>query len=414
MRRPLPTIFVCGIALLLWLAFFSWENLRGIGPAIERPSGDIVKLIGPHGEAGGAPGMPLKLPAGFSISIYAKGLGGPRVMVLDPGGTLLVSIPSRGSVVALPDENGDGTADRVVTVVEGLDRPHGLAFRCNPGCRLYIAEEDEVGVYSYDSMNMKAVIEKKIADLPDGGGHVTRTLLFMPGPEDGSLLISVGSSCNVCREEDWRRAKILVVPAGGGKLRTFASGLRNSVFMAVHPGTKQIWATEMGRDFLGDNLPPDEINIIKKGRNYGWPFCFGRNVHDSDFDPGNRVQCRIPGTYPSHIDIPAHSAPLGLSFFPEKGWPEDFRNDLLVAYHGSWNRSVPTGYKVVRHRFDSGGKYLGAEDFVSGWLTKGGRAFGRPVDIMIRTDGTILISDDKAGVIYLMSRQGPADRDTRL
>jgi glucose/arabinose dehydrogenase len=404
MKKPLLTIlFVCGIIFLVWLAVFSWRNLRGIGPAIKSPSRDIANLIDHHGVADDSAGMPLKLPPGFSISVFARGLGSPRVMVMDPGGTLLASIPSRGSVVALPDKNGDGFADGVVTVVDGLNRPHGLAFRCDPKCRLYIAEEDKVTVYSYDSLSMKAVREKKIADLPDGGGHVTRTLLFMPAPEGDRLLIAVGSSCNVCREDDWRRAKILAVPAGGGELRPFASGLRNSVFMAVNPKTEKIWATEMGRDFLGDNRPPDEINIIEDGRNYGWPFCFGKNIHDSDFDPDNRVQCRTPETYPSHIDVPAHSAPLGLAFFPAKGWPEEYRNDLLVAYHGSWNRSVPTGYKIVRYRLGGDGRYLGVEDFASGWLTKTGRALGRPVDIVIRPDGTIFVSDDKAGVIYLMS-----------
>lgn len=412
MKRPALTILlVCGIVFLLWLAVFSWRNLRGIGPAIESPSRDIAKLIGSHGQREGAPNLPLKVPAGFSISIFAEGLAGPRVMVRDPEGTVLVSIPSRGSVVALPDDNMDGIADRVVTVTDGLNLPHGLAMRCAPDCLLYIAEEDQVNAYAYDRKKMKALKVKKIADLPDGGGHVTRTLLFMPDPEGDRLLISVGSSCNACNEDDWRRAKILMVPAGGGKLRPFASGLRNSVFMAIAPETKKIWATEMGRDFLGDNLPPDEINIIDKGRNYGWPFCFGKNVHDSQFDPRHTLKCRIPETYPSYIDIPAHSAPLGLAFFTAKGWPEEFKNDLLVAYHGSWNRSVPTGYKIARYRFDNRGRYLGVEDFVSGWLTKGGDALGRPVDIMIRPDGTILVSDDKAGVIYRLSMQEQARPD---
>lgn len=406
MERPLLRIlFVSGIAILLWLAVFSWKHLPELGPFTGSPSQNIVKLTGPGGKTEVAPDMPLKLPPGFSISVFARGLGGPRVIVMDPAGTLLASITSKGKVVALPDDDGDGTADRVVTVAEGLKRPHGLAFRCNPDCRLYIAEEDEVNVYSYYGSHLKAVKEKKIADLPDGGGHVTRTLLFMPAPEGDRLLISVGSSCNVCREDDWRRAKILVVPAGGGRLRPFASGLRNAVFMAVNPETGKIWATEMGRDFLGDNLPPDEINIIEEGRNYGWPFCFGKNIHDSHFDPNDTVRCARPETYPAYIDIPAHSAPLGLAFFPAKGWPEEYRNDLLVAYHGSWNRSVPTGYKIVRYRFDDEGRYLGVEDFVSGWLTKGGRVLGRPVDILIRPDGRIFISDDKAGVIYLLRRR---------
>jgi glucose/arabinose dehydrogenase len=405
-RALLFVLLLCGSVALIWLAIFSWKNLRGIGPALKGPPSDIARLIERARAGTNATAMPLTLPPGFSISVFAKGLEKPRVMVQDPGGNLLVSIPSQGRVVALPDHNGDGIADRIVTVIGGLNRPHGLAFRCAPECRLYIAEEDRVNVYSYDRKNLKAVKERKIADLPEGGFHVTRTLLFLPKPHDNTLLISVGSSCNVCIEKDWRRAKILVVPAEGGSLKPFASGLRNAVFMTIHPRTKQVWVTEMGRDLLGDDLPPDEINIIEQGRDYGWPFCYGKNVHDRSFDPDGTNPCREPETVPSYIDIPAHSAPLGLAFFPEKGWPAEYRNDLLVAYHGSWNRSIPTGYKIVRYRLDSAGRYLGVEDFISGWLTRDGQALGRPVDIMIRPDGTIFVSDDKAGVIYRISRLG--------
>ncbi len=405
MKKPLLIILLlCTITALGWLAVFSWNNLRGIRPALKNPPQDIARLIESVKAGANTTDMPLTLSPGFSISIFAKGLGGPRVMTLDPADTLLVSVPSQGRVVALPDEDQDGTADRIVTVIDGLRRPHGLAFRCAPDCRLYIAEENQVNMYSYDQKNRKAVKLKKIAALPSGGGHATRTLLFLPKPYDDQLLISVGSSCNVCNEDDWRRAKILVVPADGGDLKTFASGLRNAVFMSIYPKSGKVWATEMGRDLLGDDLPPDEINIIEQDRDYGWPFCYGKNVHDTDFDPGRKKICKEPGTYPSHINVPAHSAPLGLSFFPEEGWPEEFRNDLLVAYHGSWNRSIPTGYKIVRYRLSSTGEYQKVEDFVTGWLTQDGNAIGRPVDVMVRPKGTIFVSDDKAGVIYRISR----------
>jgi glucose/arabinose dehydrogenase len=406
MKKTLITIMaVCGIAALIWFGVFSWKGLRGIGPALRGPSQDIALLMERAQAGAAAAGMPLILPPGFSISVFAKGLVGPRVMTFDPEGNLLVSIPSQGRVVALPDRDRDGIADRIVTVADGLKRPHGLAFRCAPECRLYLAEEDRVNVYSYDKKDLKAVKIKKIVDLPTGGNHVTRTLLFLPKPHDNQLLISVGSSCNVCKEKDWRRAKVLVVPVEGGSLTIFASGLRNAVFMAVHPKTNEVWATEMGRDWLGDDLPPDEIDIIEQGKHYGWPFCYGKNVHDADFDPRETQACKEPETIPSHIDIPAHSAPLGLAFFPDKGWPKEFRSDLLVAYHGSWNRSIPTGYKIVRYRLDKRGKYLGVEDFITGWLTKEGTALGRPVDIVIRPDGTIFVSDDKAGVIYRIIRK---------
>ena len=208
----------------------------------------------------------------------------------------------------------------------------------------------------------------------------------------------MGSSCDVCEEKDPRYASILAVDADGGELTTFASGLRNPVFMAVHPLSKHVWATEMGRDYLGDDLPPDEINIILKGGHYGWPCCYGKRVHDDNFDPTGTHREFCGETIPAFIDIPAHSAPLGLAFFP-KEWPEEFRHDLLVAYHGSWNRTEPTGYKVVRHRLDSAGNPVDAEDFITGWLTPAG-ALGRPVDILISPDGVIYISDDHAGVVY--------------
>ncbi len=252
----------------------------------------------------------------------------------------------------------------------------------------------------YDYVGLKATNKRKIIDLPSGGGHYTRTILFMPPPDQSKLLISVGSSCNVCNEEDWRRAKILASNADGYDLGLFASGLRNSVFMAIHPVTGQIWATEMGRDYLGDELPPDEINVIEEGKDYGWPLCYGKNIHDTDFNKNTVTPCKEPIMRASYIDIPAHSAPLGLAFFPGDGWPKEYRGNLLVAYHGSWNRSEPTGYKIVRYRLDNMGKHLGNEDFITGWLTKDNKAYGRPVDILIRPDGAIFISDDKAGLIY--------------
>ncbi len=406
----LAMVMVAGLA---WGGYFYWQNLRGAGPALNPPPRDISKLLtgaaksvtpSPTPPAGPPPTppadltAPLKLPPGFSISIFAKGLGGPRVLALDPEGTLLVSIPAQGRVVALPDKSGKGAADEVVTVVDGLKWPHGLAFGPGEHPQLYVAETPEVAVYDYDPQKFKADNKKKIIDLPPGGRHFTRTLLFLPPPKEPRLLVAVGSECDVCVEKDWRYASILAARADGRDLKTFASGLRNSVFLTAHPVTGHVWATEMGRDYLGDDLPPDEINLILEGQNYGWPYCYGKRVHDDKFDPQGRKRDFCKDTVPSYIDIPAHSAPLGLAFFPAE-WPKEYRYHLLVAYHGSWNRSVPTGYKVVRYKLDQQGNYLGEEDFISGWLTDQG-ALGRPVDILIKDDGEIFISDDKAGVVY--------------
>ena len=187
-----------------------------------------------------------------------------------------------------------------------------------------------------------------------------------------------------------------------------------------------MWATEMGRDLLGDNLPPDEINIVDPSTSsgppdYGWPHCYGKNEHDNDYDKAAFNHCAEPAYKPSHIDLPAHSAPLGLAFipnWPQSGWPKDYAADLLVAYHGSWNRSEPTGYKIVRIKLGDDGKLEGIEDFITGWLSDDGKALGRPVDITIRNDGTAYISDDKAGVIYKLSPirndNEPVDEDDEL
>lgn len=398
---------IVGIITMIGLAqgsIFYWKNLRGVGPAVKSPPEDIGKVIN-------TARMPLKLPDDFSISIFAKGLVAPRVMVYDPAGILLTSITNEGSVVALPDRNSDGVADEEVPVITGLNKPHGLAFQCEEECKLYIAESDKVAMYDYDKKNLKAANKKKIIALPDTEGHFTRTIMFVSTPQGEKLLISVGSSCNVCNEEDWRRASILIADPDGANLKTFASGLRNAVFMAAHPITGKLWVTEMGRDLIGDDIPPDEINIVEEGANYGWPECYGKNVLDTDFHKDDHIHihghCTEPFEIPSHIDIQAHSAPLGFAFFPKEGWPQEYWYNLLVAYHGSWNRRVPTGYKIVRYKLDAQGQYLGddsagspqGEDFIVGWLTNEG-AIGRPVDILIEPGGKMFISDDKAGAIY--------------
>ncbi|MCU0678937.1 MAG: PQQ-dependent sugar dehydrogenase [Planctomycetes bacterium] len=399
-------LLTAGLAGLVW---FYRGTVRGLKPAVIEPPADIADLIDKANNASSSPdvpanatGLPLNLPAGFSIAIYGRGLEGVRMMIEDPGGGLLVSLTKKGEVVSLRDIDQSGAAEPATVLLKELYNPHGLAISCPDGgkCRLYVAETNAVSVYDYDPENQTALNRRKIIDLPDDGGHYTRSLLY--GQADGSekLLIAVGSSCNVCAEEDWRRAKILISEPDGSGLKAYASGLRNSVFQAVHPLTGEIWATDNGRDWLGDDLPPDEINLIKAGGNYGWPVCYGQNVHDTDYDKNTYIRnpCQEPFETPAKIDLPAHSAALGLDFF-DADWPAEYRYNALAAFHGSWNRSAPTGYKVVRVKFDQDGKFLGLEDFVTGWLTGNNEALGRPVGILIRP-GEIFISDDKAGVIY--------------
>ncbi|OGD65742.1 hypothetical protein A3F08_02970 [Candidatus Berkelbacteria bacterium RIFCSPHIGHO2_12_FULL_36_9] len=339
--------------------------------------------------------MPLILPNGFSITIFAKNIPNARVLIKDQESNILVSSPKEGKVFTLPDKNNDGAADENVEVISNLNEPHGLAFHPQNKNKLYIAENNQVAIYDYDLQTMKASNKKKIIDLPLGSGHSTRTIIFTP---DGKLLTSIGSTCNVCNEEDNRRAKIMISNDDGSDFRPYASGLRNSVFMTINPKTREVFVTEMGRDALGDDIPPDEINIIKDGKNYGWPFCYGKQIQDTNFSNTNESKQFCQQSTPTTIDLQAHSAPLGLTFLTSKKWPSEYQNNLFVAYHGSWNRSVPTGYKIVRHKFDNKGNYLGAEDFITGWL-KDRDVSGRPTGIL-QKDDALFIADDKAEVVY--------------
>lgn len=410
-----------GIAYAGW---FYWNNLRGSGPAFGKPPANIVDLLNQSNNQSGdgepsnsnqppAPGVnetpyPLSVPDGFSVTIYAKDLGAPRDIAFGPTGQLMVSAPARGQVIALRDADNDGFAETHDVMVSGLNRPHGITSRCtDDGCELFVAETDGVSVFTVDPATGKGSNKRSIASLPTGGRHTTRSLMFLPSPNDQRLLVSIGSSCDVCHEADDRRAAIISMNADGSEPRSFATGLRNAVFMALHPVSGAVWTTEMGRDHLGDDLPPDEINIVEENGFYGWPICYGKNVHDTQFDKKTyaRNPCQEPFERPSHIDLPAHSAPLGLAFIPEEGWPEEWWHDLLVAFHGSWNRTEPTGYKIMRYNLDAQGNLLGTEDFIAGWLTDDG-ALGRPVDIVVQPGGTVYISDDKAGVVYRVARSG--------
>ena len=381
-RRYLAlSLAVLGIGLGL---FFGWPHLRGVLPLIKpAPSRSPVPTQGTN-----TTGIPLTLQPGFSISTFAENLTGARVILFDSFGNAWISQPSEGTVSLL--EIQDGKVTRQNAVFRNLRKPHGLAL---DGTMLYIAEEHQVSrvpLYSDGGM-------EKLVDLPTGGGHTSRTLGIGP---DGRVYISIGSSCNVCHEKDNRRAKIFSMKKDGSDFKEFAHGLRNAVFFAWHPHTQEMWATEMGRDSLGDNIPPDEVNIVKEGGNYGWPNCYGKNIHDDDFDKNVYIRnpCMEPLEMASTIDLQAHSAPLGLAFMSHQ-WAGGHEHDLLVAYHGSWNRTVPTGYKIVRFAQQSNGSYGPAEDFISGWHT-GSQVFGRPVDLVFGPDNALYVTDDRAGLVY--------------
>ncbi|MBI2355763.1 MAG: PQQ-dependent sugar dehydrogenase [Candidatus Doudnabacteria bacterium] len=383
--------------VLIWGINFYWKNLRGVGPAINEPKQDIAELIPKPGE--NKTGMPLKLPDGFSIEIFAENLSGARVLAFDGTGDLWVSRTQQGIVTEVQKDR-DGNLVSQKDIYASLSKPHGLTFQINGDDNvIYIAEENKISRGSIFWDNSKLT---KIADLPtEGGGHFTRTIGFEPRDRDifnpdlrpDKLFVSIGSSCNVCNESDSRRAAIYSMNSDGSDFKLFAKGLRNTVFFTWDKDGR-MWGTDMGRDLLGDDIPPEEINIIEEGRDYGWPTCYGKNTPD----PFGK-ECG--GKAPAHVEMQAHSAPLGLAFVPKGFGPNDWENDLIVAFHGSWNRSTPTGYKLVRIKFDDEGNYQGIEDFITGWL-QGGTALGRPVDAVFH-DGDLYVSDDKAGVIYKIS-----------
>ena len=337
----------------------------------------------------------LKLPSGFHLAVFAEAPHA-RQMAFSPGGVLLVTDMSDGSVLAFPDPKHTGHAERTVTVLSGLNAPHGIAFHNG---KLYVTEINAVRRYDWDESQLRASAPQKLVELPgSGGGHSTRTILFA----NGKMYVAVGSSCNVCEEDDKRRAAVIEFNEDGSGQRIFASGLRNAVGLTLNPKTNTIWATDNGRDWLGDDLPPEEVNDLgPQGGNFGWPYCYGDRVPDGS-ESGN-YDCAK--TVAPKVMMQAHSAPLGLVFYDGGMFPPEYRGSLFVTFHGSWNRSVPTGYKVVRIKFnDKGEPESPPENFISGWIrpdeTKKGVWMGRPVGLAVGPDGAMYVSDDSAGVVY--------------
>ena len=344
---------------------------------------------------GNVPKIPFVLPSGYVIHQFAEGLGSPRVMKFSPGGTLLVSDIQGNRIIALPDNKHQGAATSQKVVVSSGNHLHGLAFY---GGKLYVAEVDKVVRYNWDERTLTASFDKVLFTLPGNNDHNNRTITF---DSSGRMYVSVGSTCDVCLESSPLSATVLISDADGNNPRVFAKGLRNAAFTAMNPVTNELWGTEMGRDYLGDNVPPDEINIIRAGADYGWPFCYGNKIFDTNFGRSQTDPC--PNTQGPLYEIPAHSAPLGLSFINSPQFPGDWQNDLLVAYHGSWNRTVPSGYKIV-HMKVVGNQITRVDDFLTGFL-QGGMPLARPVDLVFDSLGNLYISDDKAGNIYLVQKQ---------
>lgn len=360
------------------------------GIILYRTLSSRVNVTGVLGEGGVAQ---LQLPPGFEANVFAAGLNGPRFMALGPEGRIYVADRGNGRIVVLPDADGDGAADEVGVFAEELSAPHSLVY--HQGAWYVGVPSGIVRLQDTDGDGVADQRQTLIDDYPTRVQHSTRTVDFLP---DGRMVVSIGSSCNVCEEEDPRLAAIVIYdgPDGGGE-RVYASGLRNAVGLAVHPQTGELWASNNGRDLMGDDRPPENIYVVRDGADYGWPTCHSGRIVDPDL--GSAGDCE--GVAQPVVEMQAHSAPLGIAFYDGEMFPVEYRGDLFIAFHGSWNRSVPTGYKVVRLPFEESQPAGAVVDFASGWLdTESYESSGRPVDVLVGADGALYVSDDKGGYIY--------------
>ncbi|MGE3913091.1 MAG: PA14 domain-containing protein, partial [Chloroflexota bacterium] len=330
----------------------------------------------------------INLPSGFCIYDFATGLTAVRFMDYGPDGVLYATLPSQGRIVRLPDANNDGVADGVYTFASGLNKPHGLVFHNG---YLYVAETNSLTRVRDTNGDGVSDQTQRLASLPGDSVHWSRTVIV---GSDGKLYVSIGSSCDACVETDSRRATVMQFNADGTGGRVYSEGLRNAVGLAVHPSTGQIWASGNERDGLGDNFPGEILSRLIDGADFGWPRCSNGTTPDTRFSGG------CGGVTPPVMTFQAHSAPLGVDFYGGTAFPSTYRGNLFIAFHGSWNRSVPTGYKIVRVPFSNGQPTGQVFDFATGWLRSDNSVAGRPVDVVTAPDGSLMVSDDRANRIY--------------
>lgn len=358
----------------------------------------LLFLNAPSGNGQDLPIDLIELPTGFEIEVYAADLPGARSMTLSPGGTLFVGTRSEGKIYAIRDENENYRIDagEVYVIAEGLDMPNGVAFRDGS---LYVAEVSRI--LRYDAIESRLddppdpVVVKD--DLPSQRSHGWKFIAFGP---DGKLYVPIGAPCNVCDPGD-PYASITRMDPDGSNFEIFARGVRNSVGFDWSPDTGELWFTDNGRDWLGDDLPPDELNRAPvAGLHFGFPYCHGGYISDPSFGADRECDEFVP----PEMKLGPHVAALGMRFYSGSAFPKEYRGAIFIAEHGSWNRADPIGYRVTRVRLENG-TAAGREAFAEGWL-QGREAWGRPVDVLEMDDGALLVSDDRAGAIYRISYQG--------
>ena len=356
----------------------------------------IVLLYLHASDVGALPLERVELPPEFELEVYATNVLGARSMTLSTNGTLFVGTRVHGKVYAVLDHDKDNTADEVITIAEGLDSPNGVAVRDDD---LYVAEINRVLRYEDIESNLNNPPTPVVVNgnLPTDRAHGWKFIRFGP---DGLLYVPVGAPCNVCDRDKQDYATIRRMSPDGTGLEVYARGVRNTVGFDWHPETKELWFTDNGRDHMGDNQPPDELNRAPTlGMHFGFPYCHGGNILDPIYGQGRECKEFTPPA----IELGPHVAALGMRFYTGSMFGEEYRNQIFIAEHGSWNRSIPIGYRVMLVRLE-GNKAISYEVFAKGWLNKDGSAWGRPVDVLVMPDGALLLSDDRADVIYRISR----------
>ena len=332
----------------------------------------------------------IKLPPGFKIEIYADNVPNARSMVLSPNGVLFVGT-REDNFYAILDANHDYKADEVITVASGLNGPNGVAFRNGS---LYVVEINKVWRYDNIEDNLKNPPDPVLVNdgFPGDAHHGWKFIAF--GPDD-KLYVPVGAPCNICLKDDERYASIMRMNADGSNLEVFSRGIRNTVGFDWHPETNVLWFTDNGRDMLGDNIPPDELNSApEKDLHFGYPFVHGGDIPDPEFGEGVDINQYIKPVQ----KLGPHVAALGMRFYTGDMFPAEYKNQIFIAEHGSWNRSRKIGYRITLVKLE-GNAPVSYEPFAEGWL-QGDAVSGRPVDLLVMPDGSLLVSDDHAGVIY--------------
>jgi glucose/arabinose dehydrogenase len=381
-------------AIVLMAGLLQCNN--GTKPEVELPMGEDGSVVALTEYSKTLPLEKIKLPAGFKIEVFAE-VDNARSMVMSPSGVLYIGNRNGDKVYAVKDTDGDFKADKKWTIASGLNMPNGVAFKDGD---LYVAEVSRILKYSG--------IESKLANppapeiindkYPTDTHHGWKYIAFGP---DGKLYVPVGAPCNICESKDEVYASITRINPDGSGREIFASGVRNTVGFSWHPVTKELWFTDNGRDMLGDDIPPCELNRASKaGMHFGYPYCHGGTIKDPQF--GDKHPCgdfRVPAQ-----NLGPHTAPLGIKFYTGNMFPATYKNQAFIAEHGSWNRSKKIGYRVSLVKIEDNTKATSYETFASGWLDdETQKVWGRPVDVLVLNDGSMLVSDDQADVVYRIS-----------